>query len=41
MLLHFAEKHKIVTNDQITEDLVLTNSKALQLHLQSIIHENQ
>ncbi len=41
MLLHFAEQHKIVTKDQITEELVINNSKALQVHLASIIHENQ
>ncbi len=41
MLLHFAEKHQLATKDPITEDLVDRNSKALQSHLQGIIHEDQ
>jgi hypothetical protein len=41
LLLHFADKYKIVTKDPITGELVDRNSKALQAHLQAIIYEDQ
>jgi hypothetical protein len=41
LLLQFAEKNKVATKDHITEDVVVRNSKALQAHLQSVLHENK
>jgi predicted regulator of Ras-like GTPase activity (Roadblock/LC7/MglB family) len=40
-LLHFAEKHKLKTQDPITGELVEHNSKLLAQHLHDIIDEDQ
>lgn len=40
-LLTFASEHRIATRQDITEELVEANSKALEKHLQAIIYENQ